>query len=50
MTVVVWTVALGGFALTAGAFHQIQVMLIFWTTVGLVVGSTRPVVPLGTGA
>lgn len=47
VTVVVWTVALGGFALTAGAFHQIQVMLIFWTTVGLVVGGTRPVVPLG---
>lgn len=50
VTVVVWTVALGGFALTAGAFHQIQVMLIFWATVGLVVGSTSRLTPPGKRA
>lgn len=50
VTVVVWTMALGGFALTAGAFHQIQVMLIFWTMVGLVAGSMRSPVSRGKRA
>lgn len=47
-TIVVWTVALGAFALTAGAFHQLQVMLIFWTMVGLVVGGGRSIERPGT--
>ena len=50
VTVAVWTFALGGFALTAGAFHQIQVMLVFWTMVGLAAGSAPPLAPPGKRA
>ena len=36
-----YTVALGIFAISAGAYHQLQVMVIYWLSVGLVTAITR---------
>lgn len=41
VTLATWTVALGVFAISAGAFRQVQVMVLFWTVVGLGVAAHR---------
>ena len=38
-----YTVALGVFAITAGAYHQLQVMVIYWLSVGLLAAISREV-------